>query len=401
MINWPVTSALLAITINFFIISAVFFFAYSAFSPDPRYEEEDAQPEADLDTVTEEQQRALTRRRTPRDGPGTEDVPSSTRLPSTGRLKPKTLFSSRNLAPSRSNGGMTRCASFPSSRWDWCILQGAPSSAVLQAPCSLHRNGPRYHSNDDLACRPGCSCPGVVVGGDGEHGGQPAHFQNLRSFTDSRVDTEPYYILSFPEGRPVRSSRRSYADGHVSDGDDGYTAARYGTGKDRYPVARHGSSGLRSRYVWKKVPEHDEFSSGSSTECVHTRGNRQHRRVRPYPFDNSFDSDNGCDHHAYGRDFDYGCHHECMDCSDLSLNGHLHSRVPDGAASSSEYLHNWAPGAMNTQDSGLISSEQSASRPLSDADCGDPSNKRSVNKTRARFGLSFKRILSKKDDKSS
>jgi len=83
------------------------------------------------------------------------------------------------------------------------------------------------------------------------------------------------------------------------------------------------------------------------------------------------------------------------------LDGPFNSRVPDGAASSSERLHNWAPGALSTQDSGPISSEQSTSRPLSETDHTVSSNKRSVNKTRARFGLSFKRILSKKDEKSS
>ena len=407
MINWPVTSALLSITINFFIISAVFFFAYSAFSPDSGYEEHVEQPQADLDTVTEEQQRTLSRRRARggRDRPGTEDIPSasSTRPPRTGRLKPKKLSSSRTQVPSRTNGGMTRCASFPSSRWDWCILQRAPTSAAHKAPCSLHRNGPRYHSNDDLGCRTGFSCAGVVADGDGEYGGQAAHFQNTRH---SPVDTEPYYILSFREGKAWRSERR-----HGSDNGDGYAAAQYRSSEDGYPVVRQragddvfpalqpGSSGLRSRRTWKKVPEHDTMSSGSSTECVHTRRNRQLLGARPRG--KSFDSVRGCKHPAYGRDFDHNCHHECRDGSDPSIYEHLHSRVPDGAASSSEYLHNLASGAVSTQDSGLVSSEQSVNRPLNDSEHGASIHKRSVNKTRARFGLSLKRMLSKKDDKSS
>lgn len=407
MINWPVTSALLSITINFFIISAVFFFAYSAFSPDSGYEEHVEQPQADLDTVTEEQQRTLSRRRARGglDRPGTEDIPSasSTRPPRTGRLKPKKLSSSRTQAPSRTNGGMTRCASFPSSRWDWCILQRAPTSAAHKAPCSLHRNGPRYHSNDDLGCRTGFSCPGVVADGDGEYGGQAAHFQNTRH---SPVDTEPYYILSFREGKAWRSERR-----HGSDNGDGYAVAQYRSSEDWYPVVRQragddvfpalqpGSSGLRSRRTWKKVPEHDTMSSGSSTECVHTRRNRQLLGARPRG--KSFDSVRGCNHPAYGRDFDQNCHHECRDGSDPSIYEHLHSRVPDGAASSSEYLHNLASGAVSTQDSGLVSSEQSVNRPVNDSEHGASIHKRSVNKTRARFGLSLKRMLSKKDDKSS
>ncbi|KAJ7384658.1 hypothetical protein OS493_020238 [Desmophyllum pertusum] len=124
--------------------------------------------------------------------------------------------------------------------------------------------------------------------------------------------------------------------------------------------------------------------------------NRRRRRVKPFSFEKSSDSDDGCEHHGYARDIDYGCHHECMDCSDLTLNGPLKSRVPDGAASSSERLHHWAPGAISTHDSGPLSSEQSTSRPLSDTDHSAPASKRSVNKTRARFGLSFKRMLSKK-----
>lgn len=398
MINWPVTSALITISINFFIISTVFFFAYSAFSPDSGYGEEE-QPPADLDSVTEEQQRALTTRRTGRQGPGTGTLGSSTRLPSTGRLKPKKVHTSRKEANGQLNGGLTRCASFPSCRWDRGILQGAPSAAAHQAPCSLHRNGPRYYSNDDLAGVTGCSCPDGVVVGDNEYGGNPARFQELCPSAASRIDTEPYYILNFRGGRTWRSGRRPYADGRVgTEGEDGYTVARAGSDEDGYPVRRHNVSGFRSRYAWKKVPEHGNLSSASSTECIHTRTNRRRRRVRPFSFDKSSDSDEGCEHHAYTRDFDYGCHHECMDCSDSTFDGPLKCRIPDGAASSSENLHSWAPGAMSGQDSGPISSEQSTSRPLSERDHTSPQYKRSVNKTRARFGLSFKRILSKKDD---
>lgn len=398
MINWPMTSALIAITINFFIISTVFFFAYSAFSPGPDYEEYE-QPAADLDTVTEEQQRALTIRRTRREGPGTENRRSSTRLPSTGRLKPRKLHTSPKQANGQSNGGLTRCASFPSCRWDKGVLQGAPSSASHQAPCSLHRHGPRYYSNDDLAGCQGCSCPDGVVVGDSEHGENSVRFQNLRPSTDSRIDTEPYYVLNFRRGRVWRSRRRPYAEGRVgTEGEDGPTVTRPSSDEDGHPVRSHSVGGFRSRYAWKKVPEHGDLSSGSSTECIHTRMNRRRKRVRPFSFSKNSDSDEGCQHHGYAREFDYGCPHECVDCSDLTLDGPLKCRVPDGAASSSERLHNWAPGAISTQDSGPISSEQSTSRPLSETDHTSPQNKRSVNKTRARFGLSFKRILSKKDD---
>lgn len=100
MINWPATSALLAITFNFFIISTVFFFAYSAFSPDPGYElyEGDAQPATDLDTLTEEQQRALAVRSARREGPGVENIDSSTRLRSSGRLRPRKPHTPRKQA---------------------------------------------------------------------------------------------------------------------------------------------------------------------------------------------------------------------------------------------------------------------------------------------------------------
>ncbi|KAJ7384657.1 Berardinelli-Seip congenital lipodystrophy 2 (seipin) [Desmophyllum pertusum] len=250
MINWPVTSALLAITINFFIISTVFFFAYSAFSPDPGYEE-DVQPAADLDTVTQEQQRALTTRRAGREGPGTENLNTST----TGRFKPRKLRMSQNQAHSNSNGGLTRCASFPSTRWDRCLLHGAPSSTTHQASCALHRHGPRYHSNDDLADCRGCSCPDRVVGGDSEPCGKPARFQDLRPSTDSRIDTEPYYILNFRGGRAWRSRRRSYADGHVSiEGDVRYPVARHGTDEDGYPVTR-------AWCQWSQVQVHLEESA--------------------------------------------------------------------------------------------------------------------------------------------
>lgn len=405
MINWPATSALLAITFNFFIISAVFFFAYSAFSPDPSYElyEEDAQPAADLDTVTEEQQRELAVRSTRREGPGVENVSSSTRLPNSGRLRPRKLHTPRKQANGISNGGLTRCASFPSSRWDKGVPQGAPASAEHQTSCSLHRHGPRYHSNDNLAGSQCCSCLGGAGGGDSEGGGNPAGLQGHRPSTDAKIDTEPYYVLNFHGGKMWRSRRRSsYADGHVGvRAEDGCGMTRHGSDGDGYLVRRHTFSGLRSRYAWKKGPEPGNLSSSSSTECVHSRMNQPRKRVRPFPFNKCYDSDVECEHDAYGRDCDHGFHHECMECSDLTLDGPLNSRVPDGAASSSERLHNWAPGALSTQDSGPISSEQSTSRPLSETDHTVSSNKRSVNKTRARFGLSFKKILSKKDEKSS
>ena len=404
MINWPVTSALLAITFNFFIISTVFFFAYSAFSPDPGYQlcEEDVQPAADLDSVTEEQQRALAARGTRREGPGIENVSSSTRLPSSGRLKSRKPRAPRKQSNGIANGGLTRCASFPSCRWDEDAGQEAPASAEHQASCSLHRHGPCYHSNDDLASFQCRSCLGGVAGGDSEGGGNPAGLQDHRSSADAKIDTEPYYVLNFGGGTMWRSRRSSYADGHAGTRiEDGCVVTRHGSDGDGYLVRRHTFSGLRPRHAWKKAPEHGNLSSSSSTECVHSRMNLPSRRARLFPFNKSYDSDVGCELDAYGRDCDRDCHHECLECSDLTLDGPLNSRVPDGAASSSEHLHNWAPGAVSTQDSGPISSEQSTSRPLSETDHTVSSNKRSVNRTRARFGLSFKKILSKKDEKSS
>ena len=402
MINWPVTSALLAISFNFFIISTVFFFAYSAFSPDSGYDlyEGDVQPSPDLDTLTEEQQRALAARSTIREEPGIENVSSSTRPPSSGRLRPRKPRTPRKQANGISNGGLTRCASFPSCRWDKDVPQGALGSAEHQASYSLHRHGPHYHSNDNLAGSQCCSCLGGVAGGDCKGVGNPAGLQDHRPFADAKIDTEPYYVLNFGGGKMWRSRRNSYANaGNREEYVSGIT--RHGSDGSEYLDRRHTFSGLRSRNAWKKVPEHGNLSSSSSTECAHSRMNGPRRRLRPFQFNKSYDSHVGFEHDAYGRDCDRGCDHECMDCSDLTLDGPLNSRVPDGAASSSERLHNWAPGAISTQDSGPISSEQSTSRPLSEADHTLSSNKRSVNKTRARFGLSFKKKLSKKDEKSS
>ena len=379
MKNWPVTSALVAITINFFIISSVFFFAYSAFSPEPSFAEDEHVQSADLDTVTEEQQRALTTRRR---GPGTETVDTTTRRRSSGRLSPRRLGASHDQARRQSNGGMTRCASFPSCRWD-ISLQAAASSAAYHSSSSLCKHGPRYHSNDDLVGCRGCSCPDGVVGAGGDLGGESVGFQDLPAAADSKIDRDPYYVLNFRGGRMWRSRRRPFVDGHDgTEGDDEFPVVRPVSERGN-PVARPGS--LRSRFSWKKVPEDGDLSS-SSTECVHTRAvNRRRKRVKTFSFHKSSDSDEGCEHH------------KCMDCNEFTLNGPLKSRVPDGAASSSEHLHQWAP-----VDSGPISGERSPSRTFSDSDRSAAGNKRSVNKTRARFGLSFKRILSKKtDDKSS
>lgn len=399
MKNWPVTSALVAVTINFLIISSVFFFAYSAFSPEEFFEEEveDTQP-SDLDTMTAEQQRVFTRRGVGRRESGTENADSTGRQPSTGRLASRMPSASRNQVHSQSNGGMTRCASFPSCRWDMSF-QGAAASSACHSSSSLHKHGPRYHSNDDLAGCRGCSYPDGVVGGRGGFGRHPMGFQDLPSSTGPRIDRDPYYVLSFHDGRVWRSRRRPYVDGHDGgEGGDVIPVASYGSER-RSPGARAG--GLRSRFTWKKVPEHGEMSTESSTECVHTRAaNRRRRRARTLSFHKSSDSDE-----AFGgvRDLDYRCDHshDCMEFDESTSNAPLKSRVPDGAASSSEHLHHWAPGTVSTVNSGPISADQSPTRTLSDSDHSAAGHKRSVHKTRARFGLSFKKILSKRDDKSS
>jgi len=397
MKNWPVTSALVAITINFLIISSVFFFAYSAFSLEPSFEDDEHAQTTDLDTVTEEQQRALTRRGAGRGEPGTENLHTATRQPSTGRLSPRVLGASRDQVRSQSNGGMTRCASFPSCRWD-TSLQGTAAPTAYHSSGSLHKHAPRYHSNDDLVGCRGCSCPDGVVGGAGELGREPVGFQDLPASAASRVDRDPYFVLNFRGGRVWRSRRRPYVDGH-----DGTEGDADGSPMGR-PGGECGKTGTRrSRFSWKTLPEDGDLSS-SSTECVHARAvNRRRRRVRTFSFHKSSDSDNACDHRGNVRDFDYSCHHshECLNCNEVTLNGPLKSRVPDGAASSSEHLHQWAPGTISAVDSGPLSAEQSPTRTLSDSDHSVSGNKRSVNKTRARFGLSLKRILSKKDDKSS
>ena len=398
MKNWPVTSALVGIIINFLIISSVFFFAYSAFSPEQSFAENEHTQPADLDTVTAEQQRALARRRTGRRESGTEGQDTATRQPSTGRLGSRTLGASRDRVHSQSNGGMTRCASFPSCRWD-VSFQDAAASAPCRSSNSLHKHGPRYHSNDQLVSCRGCSCPDGVVSGGGELGREPVGFQDLPTSARSRVDRDPYYVLSFRGGRVWRSRRRPYAEGHDgSEGDDEFPVVRSGSERGS-PVAMPGV--LRSRFSWKRVPEEGDLSSGSSTECVHTRAvNRRRRRAKTFSFRKSSDSDD-----AYGNagDCDYRCHHsnECAECDEVTLNAPLKSRVPDGAASSSEHLHRWAPGTLNTVDSGPIATERSPNRTMSESDHSVTGNKRSVSKTRARFGLSIKKILSKKEEKSS
>lgn len=391
MKNWPVTSALVAILINFLIISSVFFFAYSAFSPEPSFEDEDHVQSADLDTVTEEQQRVLTVRRRGQGGPRTETLNTNRRQPSSGRLSPSRLGTSRDQVPSQSNGRMTRCASFPSCRWD-ISLQGVTSSAAYHSSRPLHKHGPHYHSNDDLGGCRGCSCPDGVVGGGGELGGEPLGLQDLPASPDSRIERDPYYILNFRGGRAWKSRRRPYADGRDETVDDVFPAARAAGDRGKPVAARPGA--LRSRFSWRNVPENGELSS-SSTECVHTRAaNRRRRRVKRFSLEKSSDSEeeHRCDHS-----------HDYFDHDELTINGHLKSRVPDGATSSSECLHQRAPlgSTLSTVDSGPISAERSLSRTLSDSDHNEAGNKRSVNRTRARFGLSLKRILSKKEDKSS
>ncbi|XP_074630512.1 uncharacterized protein LOC141889202 [Acropora palmata] len=349
MKNWPVTSACMAIIINFLIISSVFFFAYSAFSPEDSFDEgeQPARPEDWGDGSTEEQG-TICDRRTVQGESETESLDTASRQPSPGMPNAADV-----RGHGQSDGGMIRWASFPSCRWD-LSFQGQERSSELHSSRSLNKGSLHYHSNDHVG------------------------FQDLPLSSSLRIQNDSYYVLSYRGGRARRGRGQRY--GH--DGpENGIPVSRTGSER-RSPVMK--PTTLRSRFSRMKVPEDDGLTSGSSTECVHMRTTNRRRRVKAFTSRNSSDSDDTCAKHCPRS-------HECMECDGISLTAPLKSRVPDGAASSSsEHLRNWTPGTLSKDESGP---ERSPSRGLSDNGDNDATrSKRSVSKAKARFGLSIRKF---------
>lgn len=349
MKNWPVTSACVAIIINFLIISSVFFFAYSAFSPEDSFDEgeQPARPEDWGDGSTEEQG-TICDRRTVQGESETESLDTASRQPSPGMPNAADV-----RGHGQPDGGMIRWASFPSCRWD-LSFQGQERSNELHSSRSLNKGSLHYHSNDHVG------------------------FQDLPLSSSLRIQNDSYYVLSYRGGRARRGRGQRY--GH--DGpENGIPVSRTGSER-RSPVVK--PTTLRSRFSRMKVPEDDGLTSGSSTECVHMRTTNRRRRVKAFTSRNSSDSDDTCAKHCPRS-------HECMECDGISLTAPLKSRVPDGAASSSsEHLRNWAPGTLRKAESGP---DRSPSRGLSDNGDNDATrSKRSVSKAKARFGLSIRKF---------
>lgn len=349
MKNWPVTSAFVTIIINFLIISSVFFFAYSAFSPEDSFDEgeQPTRPE-DWGDGSSEQQGTICDRRTVQGESETESLDTASRQPSPGI---PSAADGQGLG--QSDGGMVRCASFPSCRWD-LSFQGQERPSGLHSSSSLNKGSLHYHSNGNVA------------------------FQDLPLSSGLRIQNDPYYVLSYRGGRARGGRGQPY--GH--DGpENGIPVSRTGSER-RNPVVK--PTTLRSRFSRNKVPEDDGLTSGSSTECVHMRTINRRRRVKAFTSRDSSDSDDACAKHCHRS-------HECVECDGISLTAPLKSRVPDGAASSSsEHLRNWAPGTSSKSESGP---ERSPSRALSDSDNNDATrSKRSFNKAKARFGLSIKKF---------
>lgn len=347
MKSWPVISALVAIIINFLIISSVFFFAYSAFSPEDSFDEGQisARP-AVWDMGSTEQHRAICNGRTVQGESETESLDTASRQPSPGMPG-----GSRDQMLGQSNGGMTRWASFPSCRWD-TSFQGREASSDKHSSSSLHERSLHYHSNDNLG------------------------IQDIPLSSRFRGDDkDPYYVVNFSGESARRDRRRPFVIGH--DGtEDGVPVVR-SFSERRSPVTRLNT--LRSRLSRKKVPEDDGVSSCSSTECVHARTINRRKKLRASLSHNYSDSDDAFTKHLS---------HESIERNGATLNAPLKSRVPDGAASSSsEHLHSWAPGTLSI-------AERSPTRTLSDGgdNLSSTKNKRSVNKAKARFGLSIKKF---------
>lgn len=173
-------------------------------------------------------------------------------------------------------------------------------------------------------------------------------FQGCCLFIDVKIDMEFYYVLNFYGGKMWRSRRNFYVDGYVGIRvEDGCGMMRYGSDGDGYFVRWYIFSGFRFRYVWKKVLECGNLFSSSLMECVYLRQNWLCKRVRLFYFNKSYDLDVECEYDVYGCDCDYGCYYECMECSDLILDGFLNSWVFDGVVFLFEYFNNWVFGVLS------------------------------------------------------
>lgn len=133
MFSWPGTMALLGVTCNFIAISIIFFFAYSAFTPEPFCEESDTEDNVeDISNVIDESQSqpVIGRQNSSEESLRRRSTSQAPTIVSNGRCKPfgskhrsykvKKTPHSAPLPPHDydCSEGLLRSATFPPYRWD-------------------------------------------------------------------------------------------------------------------------------------------------------------------------------------------------------------------------------------------------------------------------------------------
>ena len=386
---------------NFMIISMVFFFAYSAFSPVTALDG-DSQV-ADLSIVTQEQQRAPWYTPYRRVRPGNAPVSLRYRRASSGRLRKKPDMATREQTRTGERGGMVKCASFPSCIWD------ASSPLSTRISRSLHGSLSGHHNPDTLdeSRSSSCHCGIAEMADQGTE--TLAASQHLLTSADSIVDTDPYRVVTFP----AESKGKCTAGGtcaHIHSA----TTETSPSFEDETEFVKRGRGGLRYKSHRRRVQNQGDSSSMSASECIHSHAaGPRYRRQPSNSCDKSSDSDelshgSLCEYRSRVREYPACsarcCRHsqECRDCAELVVNGPLKSGVPDGAtaASSSGIFHNWSP-QLRRDNANEVERGSRRVQPQSDMDEAEAKKRRPTNKTKARFGLSFRSILSRRDLKTA
>ena len=401
MFHWPVTSAFVAITSNFLVLCTVFFFAYGAFVPDPfdpEYED-DVAPD-NIASVADEQERGL------RNG----ESSLWTRLTShqTGRLRVRRGHTHCKLRDASSASqlclsecspkrGLLRSATFPPYRWG--DQASEPSrQASRQTPRPLCRACACQHCADRLDGAKACSAHhhGLALDSGSNRASRVCANANaeVRKRGHVRCETTGGRNLSAnPEPGTSRASPIYSSAESLSDQGDGidmvrYKAVRY---KNRERVSHNPDYSVTPGP--SKRRKHCCIHGSHSSVCSEHRAARS-REFTTSPLHSSPHSPSSSESH-------------CKVCAKKAPNrtSSFSSRVPDGAPSTNERprgsnIRTVLPGGAEIGTPATSSTAVSAaSSPVYEPAhvIHDPAisaaRRRSANKTRAKFGLSFRNVL--------
>ena len=456
MFTWPGTSALIGVTCNFIAISIIFFFAYSAFTPEPFYEDPETEdtPEDIGNVGSEPQPHRAARSRPSTSSEGSvrqTHTPQNGVIMANGRFKPvgskhrpykvKQIQQSATLPPRdyEYSDGLLRSATFPPYRWE-CEGEGKEpgpgketqafgGTPLHQAQCSASRSS-------SLSSGAGCvgwsaRCGPVPHPAGASYPAVGATRLRKTEAQRQQASTNPAGVTPVATHRDIVQvvTRDSHAitaqSGHASvDGrntlyeEDGGSVFEAGLKSLPGGCVRNVADGECS---YQYGPPYDEastysprlsHSSLSSEDCV--------------PAELSYTQTKEPLCSAHGDSHTDGGEHATVICNcgaTQMSKWHFEGRVPDGApaqrgSSIQQVTHGVAPSFARepvqntTLNSGCIKGPYNDG-PYSGEPCGeikmtsgqvkydDPGQgpqlkRRSVAKSRAGFRLTFKKIISKK-----